>query len=125
MTYTVERVHSCVAETRQAVFRLTYEVTYIPELNVWRHFLIKEEELSRVVLDVAIANIHAVVASDAGGTHTGASLRPLPWGGLLDHVVTVEIRASQATPLLQPHRIYLGARNKIRRILASVNPTAT
>ena len=72
MTYTVERVHSCVAETRQAVFRLTYEVTYIPELNVWRHFLIKEEELSRVLLDVAIANIHAVVASDAGGANTGA-----------------------------------------------------
>jgi len=43
MTYTVERVHSCVAETRQAVFRLTYEVTYIPELNVWRHFLIKKK----------------------------------------------------------------------------------
>ena len=66
MTYTVERVHSCVAETRQAVFRLTYEVTYIPELNVWRHFLIKEEELSHV------AHIPAVVASDAGGAHTGA-----------------------------------------------------
>ena len=65
MTYTVERVHSCVAETRQAVFRLTFEVTYIPELNVWRHFLIKEEELSRVLFDVAIAHM-----SDAGrGAH--------------------------------------------------------
>jgi len=72
MTYTVERVHSCVAETRQAVFRLTYDVTYIPELNVWRHFLIKKEELGCVLLDVDIAHIHAVVASDAGEANTGA-----------------------------------------------------
>jgi len=65
MIYTVERLRSCVAETRQAVFRLTYEVTYIPESNVWRHFLIKEEELSRVLFDVSIAHM-----SDAGrGAH--------------------------------------------------------
>jgi hypothetical protein len=46
MTYTVERQHSCVAENRFAVFLLTYEVSYIPELNIWRKFLIKKEEIA-------------------------------------------------------------------------------
>jgi len=45
VTYTVERLHECVAEIRQAMFRLTYEVSYIPELNVWRHVLVRKEEL--------------------------------------------------------------------------------
>jgi len=45
MTYTVERLHSCIAEDRQTMFRLTYEVSYIQEIDVWRTFLIGKEEL--------------------------------------------------------------------------------
>jgi hypothetical protein len=34
-----------VGENRPAMFLLTYEVSYIPEINVWRNFLIKKEEI--------------------------------------------------------------------------------
>jgi len=52
MTYTVERLHACTGENRQAIFRLTFEVNYIPELNVWRHFLAKREELQTVPFNI-------------------------------------------------------------------------
>ena len=45
MTYTVERLCSCVGENRQKRFRLTYEVSYVQELDVWKSFLVKKEEL--------------------------------------------------------------------------------
>lgn len=48
MSYTVERVHSCVGESRQAVFRLIYEITYIPELGLWRYFLVSRQEIDAV-----------------------------------------------------------------------------
>jgi len=45
MTYTVERLHSCVAEVREATFLLTYEATYVPELDLWRHVLVDRKEV--------------------------------------------------------------------------------
>ena len=45
MTYTVERVCSCVGKNGRALFRLTYESSYVPELNLWRHFLVAKKEL--------------------------------------------------------------------------------
>ena len=33
------------------MFRLTYEITYIPELNLWRHVLLRREELYSVPSD--------------------------------------------------------------------------
>jgi hypothetical protein len=57
MTYTVERLHSCIGEDKEAIFCLTYEVTYIPELNTWRHVLVHEQELRAKPLNAAIDNL--------------------------------------------------------------------
>lgn len=54
MTYTIERVHSCVAELGQAMYRLTYESDYISELNVWRHFLVRGEKLYPLALEAEL-----------------------------------------------------------------------
>jgi len=43
---TIERLHSCIAESRELMFRLTYEVSDVPELNDWRHLPIRKEEIS-------------------------------------------------------------------------------
>ena len=51
MTYTVERVHSRLGRVGEAMFRLTYEITYVPELNLWRHVLLRTEELYTVSSD--------------------------------------------------------------------------
>ena len=45
MIYTVERVCSCVGKSGRALFRLTYESCYIPELSLWRHVLVDKVEL--------------------------------------------------------------------------------
>jgi hypothetical protein len=63
MTYTIERVHSCVAELGQAMYRLTYESDYVPELHVWRHVLVHEEKLYPL-------------APDTQGFHAAAHRQP-------------------------------------------------
>ncbi len=45
MIYTVERRHCCVGGGRQTLFRLTYEVSYIDDLQLWRCFLVRAEEI--------------------------------------------------------------------------------
>jgi len=39
MIYTIERVHSYVAELGQATYRLTYKSDYVSEMHVWQHVL--------------------------------------------------------------------------------------
>jgi hypothetical protein len=51
VTYTVERLHSCVAEVREAIFLLTYEATYVPELELWRHVVVDRKEVRRQSTD--------------------------------------------------------------------------
>lgn len=63
MTYTVERVHACVFEPGRAVFRLTYEITHIPELDLWRHALVHQEKLRRVAADLAFLPEFAALQS--------------------------------------------------------------
>jgi hypothetical protein len=57
MTYTIERVHSCVAELGQAMYRLTYESDYVPELHVWRHVLVHEEKLYPLAPDAQVSTL--------------------------------------------------------------------
>jgi hypothetical protein len=52
MIYTAERVHSRVTREGRALFRLTYESTFIQELNLWRHFLVAKEEVGSVSADM-------------------------------------------------------------------------
>jgi hypothetical protein len=51
MTYTVEQLHCCVGEAREAIFLLTYEATYVPELGLWRHVVIDRKEICRKTTD--------------------------------------------------------------------------
>lgn len=64
MIYTIERVHSCVGEARQAVFRLSYEVSFIAERALWRYFLIYEEEIEAIKQEhtpVLVATSDAII----------------------------------------------------------------
>ena len=57
MTYIVERAHSCVAEVGEAMYRLTYEVTYVPELHLWRHLLVHEEKLYHLATNAQVSEL--------------------------------------------------------------------
>jgi hypothetical protein len=57
MTYTIERVHSCVAELGQAMYRLTYESDYVSKLHVWRHVLVREEKLYPLAPEAQVSTL--------------------------------------------------------------------
>ncbi len=68
MMYTVERRHCCVGGGRQTLFRLTYEVSYIDDLQLWRCFLVRAEEVGASVAERDVLNISGLApALQMGG----------------------------------------------------------